>query len=106
MDFLVEFLLGNGDSAQAFLGAFLSILGTLGGLAGGGQPDNSASIAASVQNQKMRSATDRANQESANAQKAGAEQIKAHENSQQLQQQALGGIVSNFRNVFLRNLQR
>jgi hypothetical protein len=105
MEFLIQFLFGDPSTSQAFLGAFLSLVGSLAGMAGGGQ-DNSAQIAASVQNQKLRSATERANQESANAAKLGQEQIRAHQTSQALQQQALDGIISNYRNVFLRNLQK
>jgi hypothetical protein len=102
---IVQFLFGSGDATLAFFGPFLSLVGTLAGLAGGGQ-DNSANVAASVQNQKLRSATERANQESENARVAGQEQVRTGQASQQMQQQALNNIVSNFRNVFLRNLQR
>lgn len=94
------------NAPLAFFGALFSALGSLAGAFGGGAPDNTASIQASVQNQKLQSATERANQAAVIAQRERENQLNVSQNAGDAQQQALGNIVSGFRSAFLRNLLR
>lgn len=85
-------------------GALLSAIGSLAGLAGAGGQDNSASIAASVQNQKLQSATDRLNQSVAANQQAGENRLNTILQTAGQQNMALDKVVDVLRQSILKNL--
>lgn len=89
-------------------GALLSSLGTIAGMFGGGRADPNAQLnaEASIQNNKLRAATDTANQAAQIAQRAGENQLTSLNQNSQLQQAALRSVVDTFGRSLLRNLGR
>lgn len=104
MEFFEFLTLGQPvELANAFLGALLGALSSVAGAFGGG--GNSAQIKASVQNNKLNAATQKANEASRLRQRSDEVAVAAKGQKAELEQAALAQLVEGFRQSLLNNMR-